>query len=171
MSRFGKKKVYEATSGVELNIMPFIDIFSLLCTFLLFSAVFISIGIHVVQVPFLTNAAPSKEEGQRSLSVKVDASLQSVELSTYWSTPPEDKQTTQFLLTGDGLMQFHEALVKLRDGHPEADKVDLFVDNDLTYEQMIKLLDMIKLRAVGKGNDVGSSLDLFPKVVLGSVLL
>ena len=41
-----------------------IDIFSLLCTFLLFSAVYVSIGIQTVQVPFFTNAASDKKDDE-----------------------------------------------------------------------------------------------------------
>ena len=53
--------------------MPFVDIFSLLTTFLLFSAVFVKIGILEVQVPFLSNAAPPPDEKpSRSISVNVD---------------------------------------------------------------------------------------------------
>ena len=40
---------------VELNVMPFIDVFSLLTTFLLFSAAFITIGILEVQIHYFRN--------------------------------------------------------------------------------------------------------------------
>ena len=56
----------------ELNIVPFIDVFSMLNTFLLMTAVFTAIGIIEVQIPFLTSAPPPKEELTRSLDVKVD---------------------------------------------------------------------------------------------------
>ena len=57
--------------AVELNVMPFIDIFSLLCTFLLMSAVFLSIGILEVQVPFLTNAAMSEAKKKEKLKERL----------------------------------------------------------------------------------------------------
>ncbi len=175
MSRFGKKKIQEAAAPVELNIMPFIDVFSLLCTFLLFSAVFISIGIHMVQVPFLSNAAPSKEESKRSLQVKIDASPQKVEVTSSWSEAPVDSKTEAFSNSKEGLAHLHEALIKLRLATPEADKVDLFLDDDLSYAQIIDLLDVIKLRlaqdpALAEHEGFASS-DLFPKVVFSSVIL
>lgn len=52
MSKKKKRKQLESQSA-QLNIMPFIDIFSMLNTFLLISASFVSIGILKVQVPFL----------------------------------------------------------------------------------------------------------------------
>ena len=55
MSKRKKKKKHEPKAAeAELNIMPFIDIFSMLNVFLLVSATFINIGLIRVQVPFLT---------------------------------------------------------------------------------------------------------------------
>ncbi len=175
MSRFGKKKIQSAAASIELNIMPFIDVFSLLCTFLLFSAVFVSVGIQMVQVPFLSNATVTKEESQRSLNLKVDASLQKTELQSSWSEPPTDAKTQAFATTSDGYKEFHQALLKIKQDNPETDKVNLFIDNDVGYEQIVLLLDLIKLRGDGDpappAAHANSSMDLFPKVVFGSVIL
>ena len=93
MSRKRKNKIYDGGDSVELNIMPFIDIFSLLCTFLLFSAVFVAVGIHVVQVPFLSNAASEKgEDNKRIMKVKVDVSVNRIDLTTSWSEAPVDEK-------------------------------------------------------------------------------
>jgi biopolymer transport protein ExbD len=53
---------------IELNIMPFIDVFSLLNTFLLLSAVFFSLGMLEVQLPFFSNAPQKDSKPTRDLS-------------------------------------------------------------------------------------------------------
>ncbi|MBI2603114.1 MAG: biopolymer transporter ExbD [Deltaproteobacteria bacterium] len=172
MSRLGKKKVFEAGQSVELNIMPFIDVFSLLCTFLLFSAVFLSVGIHFVQIPFISNAAPSKEEVERQLNVSVDVGKDNIELVTSWSEQPLEKKVLQFPHAEAGIAQLHKSLIDLKQAHPKVDKVDLFLDDEITYDQIIGLLDQIKLRFPEdpRTSDLEGDV-LFPKVVFGSVML
>ena len=52
------------TGAPELNIMPFIDIFSMLNTFLLLS-VALWVRIIEVQIPFLSNSPDVKEKPNR----------------------------------------------------------------------------------------------------------
>ncbi len=169
------------SSSVELNVMPFIDIFSLLCTFLLFSAVFISIGILEVQVPFLTNAAPPPEKKvpKRELVVNIHLAKDKVTLNSNFSQPPENKQKEDFPTDKKGLQDFHEALVRLKNDNVDADSATLMVDDDVVYQLMISTLDEIKL-IVAKDKVENSSGEkalgkrvpgLFPKVVIGNVLL
>jgi len=178
MSRHKRKKTESGNATIELNIMPFIDVFSLLCTFLLFSAVFVSVGIHVVQVPFLSNAASSsKDASKRTLKIRLDASVSSLEMESSFTEAPIDKQSHKYSHSEEGIKQLHQALVSLRQNNPGADKVEFFIDGNVNYSQIITLLDAIKLRApqdppLPKNTEVGlSSEDLFPKVVMGSVIL
>lgn len=177
MRRKHKRNMVEAPGGVELNIMPFIDIFSLLCTFLLFSAVFISIGIHVVQVPFLTSAPPDNDnEKARTLSVKVDVSKNQIAVDSSWSEPPINRKVEKFNHNPEGLNNLHNYLVKLRQSDNSLDKADFFTDDDINYEQIVLLLDAIKIR---RPNDpifetqkgAPESVFLIPKVVMSSVIL
>lgn len=92
MGRKKKKRKRKEPKAAELNIMPFIDIFSMLNTFLLVSAAFVNIGILEVQVPFLTNAPPDKDKPTRSLDVKVDVDKEKAQLTTAWTQPPKDEQ-------------------------------------------------------------------------------
>ena len=173
-----KRQLAEATAGVELNIMPFIDIFSLLCTFLLFSAVFISIGIHAVQIPFLTNAAPppGPPEKSRNISVRVDVTKTQITVESSWSEPPVDKRSEKFPFTTEGLDSLHNTLSSMRNEDKAFDKIDFFTSDDLIYEDLVKLLDAIKLRRAtdpvfeGKKGEP-DAVFLIPKVVMSSVIL
>ena len=182
-----KNKLSTADSGpVELNVMPFIDVFSLLTTFLLFSAVFIQIGIIEVQVPFFTNKPQSdeKEEDKRKIQVHVTLEDKTIEVETFYSLPPRNAQKNDFSLDERGIQEMHEKLVSIRTKNPDTDKVTLFVDDEITYETVVEVVDAIKILGpddpeipqsedTKDGSDSSSqtNLYLFPKVVMGSVLL
>jgi biopolymer transport protein ExbD len=177
------------SATVELNLMPFIDIFSLLTTFLLFSAVFVHIGILEVQIPFLTNAPPPPTKSPRSISVKVDLGEKNIEVVTEYSEPPIDQQKYSFEHTDTGIAAMHKKLIEIRQGSPENDKLTYFVDDEVSYEKLTKVLDEIKLlnpgepqfKAVVEAKEpdeepdlkpaTDEASDLYPKVVIGSVLL
>ncbi len=177
MGRFAKKKIVESVEGVELNVMPFIDIFSLLCTFLLFSAVFVSIGIHTVQIPFLTNAAPSSSDDKkpkRIIQVHLDIEDSSMKLKTKWSQAPINKKTHEFSRTDEGLEKLHRKLIEIRAKNIDSDKITIYNEDHLIYDDLIKILDAIRLRDPKDPplvNSDGKGVGLFSKVVLGSILL
>ena len=172
MGRHRKKNLQGISeTPVELNVMPFIDIFSLLTTFLLFTASFISFGILEVQVPFLSNAAPEeqKEEPKRALSLKIDATKTLVTLSTEWDKPPQDPQTYEFEMSDSGLEKLNTKLIEIKSQNKDqGDKLTLFTDDDINYQELTELLDAIKLK---DGKVEGDYESLYDKVVLGSVIL
>ena len=166
----------------ELNIMPFIDIFSMLNTFLLVSASFLGLGIIEVQVPFLSNSPDVKELPARSFSVKVDIDEPGITLVTQWTAAPVDKVEKTFKLNPVEIAQFHEEMIAVRTKVPENDKVDVRVEPMIEYEQLVLVLDAIKtlketdapLNLPVKDDDPksrGRGNYLFEKVVLGSIIL
>ena len=177
-----KKKSYEESPLVELNVMPFIDIFSLLCTFLLFSAVFVSMGIHTVQVPFFTNAAKEEDDNKpkRVLELKVEVEEKTLHLITSWSEEPVDSNKKTFTHDRDGIRDLHQELVSLKVAHTKADKVTVMVDEKVLYDQLSKVLDSITLLSAddpqittgeNEEEDSHKNIYLFPKVILGNVIL
>ncbi len=165
---------------IELNIMPFIDVFSLLNTFLLFSAVFLSIGIIEVQIPFLTNAPPPKQERTRNLQINVDIDIEKVELTTSWTAAPVNEQKQSFALNATGVAELHTRLVALRQQHEETDLVTVFSEDDVIYEKLTMVLDAIKFldendprfREIDpRTKESHTSAFLYPKIVMGSVML
>lgn len=179
MRRKSKRRKLEYRD-IELNIMPFIDVFSLLNTFLLFSAVFLSIGIIEVQIPFLTNAPPPKQEKTRVFSVNVDVEPEKIELTTSWSAAPVNEQKQTFALNETGVAELHTKLIALRGQNQETDLITLFSEDDVTYEKLTMVLDSIKF--LKEGDPVFREIDsntkesrpspfLYPKVVMGSVIL
>lgn len=179
----GKKKKRKSVKykDVELNIMPFIDVFSLLNTFLLMSAVFLSIGVLEVQIPFLTSAPPDTKDTERVLDIKVDVEKDKIEVTTSWTKPPENEEKKQFDLNKSGLAEFHKHMVNIRKANPENDKVQLFTEDDVIWKDVAAVIDAIKTRLPGdpvfapkNGSDTERAIAaeyVFPKVVMASVML
>lgn len=176
-----RRKQNAPETDIELNIVPFIDIFSMLNTFLLFSAVFVATGIIEVQVPFLSSAPPPKEDLERSISVKVDVTKEKIEAITSWSPGPENEQKWSFNNNKDGMVELHARLVQIRKDNPTTDKVTFFTEDDVIWENISMILDAVKLReekdpvfnSIGSDGKPGQPdrENLFPKVIMGSVIL
>lgn len=171
-----KKKKFEVSSGsAELNVMPFIDIFSLLCTFLLFSSVFISLGIQTVQVPFLSNSTDLDkrlQENKRELNLTLRVTSSALKLTSKWSKEPIDKKIDSFTHDKEGLVKLHERLLNLKEKSKKSEKVEVFVADNIEYEDLTLVLDhVIQFQS---GFEISEKLSgvnqLFPKVVLSNVL-
>lgn len=151
--------------------MPFIDIFSLLNTFLLFTATFVSIGLLRVQVPFLSNATPDSKP-TRSLDINIDLNRDQVVLRTAYTTAPTNKSSSTFSSSPEGLEALNRALLDLKHSNPKDDKVTLYSDEDVSYNKIIAVLDAIKIdKSVDTSDGMTDNNTLYPKVVMGSVML
>ncbi len=169
------------TTDIDLNIIPFIDVFSMLNTFLLFSAVFVATGIIEVQVPFLSNAPQPKEEGQRTLEIKIDAAKDKVQVITEFSKEPRNEQKFDFPNSKEGLDRMHDRLVAIRQANLAQDKLTFFSEDDVIWENVSAILDSAKFRKPAdpkfplKNEKTGETTPdeqfLFPKIVMGSVIL
>ncbi len=180
MSRKKKRRSIKYRD-IELNIMPFIDVFSLLNTFLLMSAVFLAVGVLEVQIPFLTSAPPDKKVDERSFDVKVDMEKDKIVVTAAWSKPPINEQKKEFKVTKEDIAALHQFLVGIRKSNPETDKISFFSEDDVLWKDIAKVLDAIKVRGpsdpviVPKGaSDAEKAIAaefLYPKVVMASVML
>lgn len=176
----GKKKKPRkiAYRDVELNIMPFIDVFSLLNTFLLMSAVFLAIGIHEVQIPFLSSDQTNKDD-TKFCSVKVDQEKLKIEASVENCKGVDAKR--EFKPDKAGLADLHRYMIEIRRNNPTTDKLQYFSEDDVLWKEMALTLDAIKLRSPSdpplppKSDSQADRLIaaefVFPKVVMASVML
>jgi biopolymer transport protein ExbD len=142
------------------------------------SAVFLSVGIIEVQIPFLSSAPPDKKPDDKSCSVKVDMSKDSLEVNAEFCSV---EATKKFKADKGGAAEMHTHLVAIRKQNIETDKVQFFSDDDVTWKNVAMALDAIKLRgptdpvfAKKDATDVEKAIaadSLFPKVVMASVIL
>ena len=184
MSRKKKKRTVEY-KDIELNIMPFIDVFSMLNTFLLFTAVFLSVGILEVQIPFLSNTPPPDDpKDSRVFQINVDVAKDQVEIQTSYTRPPEQSQKFPFPNNSDGLKQMHAKLADIRKQNADTDKATVYSEDDVSWESLSAVLDGIMLRVEGdpvfppvkdakskEKAELDARTFLYPKIVMGSVML
>ncbi len=173
-----KKRKYIKYRDIQLNIMPFIDVFSLLNTFLLMSAVFLSVGIIEVQIPFLTSAPPEKTD-DKFCDVKVDMEKEKIEATASDCKGVDAKK--EFKVTKEDIAALHKYLVDVRRSNEETDKLSFFTEDDVLWKDIANVLDAIKVRQAGdpvfkikSGTAIEQALAaefLFPKVVMSSVML
>jgi biopolymer transport protein ExbD len=179
VSKRKKKRPEIKYADVELNIVPFIDVFSMLNTFLLMTAVFTSIGIIEVQIPFLTTAPPEHKDTDRVLEVKVDMEKDQVEVSSVWSQPPLNEQKKTFKVNKKDIADLHKFMVEIKKTSPEAEKVSFFTEDDVLFNDIASVLDAVKLRlptdpvfaTKAAPTKPDSQEFLFPKVTMSSVML
>ena len=177
MSRKKKRRKIQYRD-VELNIMPFIDVFSLLNTFLLMSAVFLALGVIEVQIPFLSTDQTNKDD-DKSCSVKVDQEKAKIEATADNCRGVDIKK--EFKTDKPGLAELHRYMVDIRRNNPTTDKLQYFSEDDVLWKDMAKTLDAIKLRVPGdppiapksdSATDKALAAEfIFPKVVIASVML
>src|SRR4051794_38374332 len=137
-----KSRVDLKYTDVELNIMPFLDVFSLLTTFLLMTAVFTSIGVIEVQIPFLTSKPVDPKEKERNLDVKVDMEKEKIEVSAIWSMPPTNEKKKSFEMKDKNwATDMHKFLVEIKGTAPDTEKVSLFTEDDVLWKDITKALD------------------------------
>lgn len=170
---------------IELNIMPFIDIFSMLNTFLLFTAVFLSVGVLEVQIPFLSNSPPPDDpKDSRVFQLSVDVTKDQVEVQTSYTRPPEQLQKFPFPNNPEGRKLLHQKLSDVRKKNADTDKATVYSDDDVNWESLSAVLDSVMLRIESDPvfppvkdakNKDRAELDaktfLYPKIVMGSVML
>ena len=185
MSRRRKKRSSESGPPIDLNVMPFVDVFSLLTTFLLFTATYVHIGVLEVQVPFFTNKSPASDvdkKAKRMISVNIRLTKENISIETFYDMPPEQRKSHEFDFDDQGINDMHIKLVELRAYHPDNDKVIMFVDDDVVYEDLVKVMDAVKFMnkeepSIQKDAESNADYDsdqasryLYRKVVLGSVV-
>lgn len=176
-----KKKLKPRAVSAELNIMPFIDIFSMLNTFLLVSAAFINLGIVEVQIPFLANSSKSESKPKREVIIDISITKDSIELVSKYSAAPINRQKKIFMANDPTEIQnFHNELVAIRVKNPQSEKVTLYSEDDVNYQRLVQVLDQIKflkkndppIPVSTESKDIGGfSSYLYKKVVIGNIIL
>lgn len=183
-SKFKFKRRKKVAGAFEINVTPMIDMFSVMITFLLATAVFSSTGQTRVEVPFLSSKPPPTQEEVdkkpvRLVTVIVENKIVKMESSLSNNSTTVKKE--QFNNDDRGLDDLQAKLYQIRQQDPKFDKVTVMTELDTKYENLVKVLDaMRELKggrppiAVGPEFKPPPGIDsnsLIPKIVLGNVIL
>jgi len=128
---------------VDLNITPIIDCFTVLITFLLASASFLSIGFFEAYTPGVTASAETLEPDVEVI-LKVN-SKQIVEVKLKGKI----NNSTQFSITEPLALEKMEKIIeKIREEKLTLNQILLTAENDVPYQNLIKVMDTLQKSSI-----------------------
>lgn len=183
MSGFKLKKRKQVSSAFDINVTPMLDLFSVLIIFLLATSVFSATGELRIEVPFLSQQPPPKQEEldknpEKTVSVTIDVDTVKYQQATTAKSTIEDE--IEVPLTEEGLDKIQAKIYDIRKSSPKFDKVTVFTQQEVSYEKLVMVLDTLRELRPGRtpipfppdykfpsGSD---STSLVTKIVLGNVI-
>lgn len=185
MAKFKIRKRSSGQDGpIELNVTPMIDMFSMLNSFLLMTAVFSATGAVRVEVPFLSSKPPPTQKEmddkpEKVVTLIVDNDMAKLEIGLSNNSSSVKKE--EFKVDPAGLDALQAKLYAIRSEDPMFDKVTVMTETDTKYEKLIQVLDAMRELKPGRAPiplpadyklPVGTDRNaLIPKIVLGNVIL
>jgi biopolymer transport protein ExbD len=143
-----KNRLRRMRKPTELLLVPMIDIFTVLVTFLLMTAVFSRITIVELDLPSAASAAPSAPV----LRLEVIVRKQGLELSN-GSAPIA---AIPKLEGKYDLKTLSELALSLKRDHPDANDASVLLEPDIAYDDLIQVMDAIRSAEVPSAPDPGA---------------
>ena len=177
--RFKRRETVEQSFGI--NVIPMIDLVTILNAFLLVSASFFAFGQIQVEVPYLSSKAPPTEDkSKNSLSINIEMKVNEIEIQVRNSRDLKADQAFTIAKQGEDYewKSFHDKLIEIKKGHPEITHYTLFPDEEIDYQSIVSLLDHSRSLEAGDpplseltedGTEVPAT-SLYKNVVMGGVL-
>jgi len=162
-----RRRRYRTKGAVvpELDITTFLNLMVVLVPFLLITAVFSRISIMQLDIPAGAGGAISKQK----ISIEVIARKDRLELGNGVGVIAR-------LPNVDGkydLPRLSNYLLKIKANYPNKTDATILIEPDIKYDDMIKVMDTVRLAEVKRGDDKGINnegidrVTLFPDMSLG----
>jgi biopolymer transport protein ExbD len=130
--KFGRR----SRKPVELLLVPMIDIFTVLVTFLLMTAVFSRITILELDLPSAASGAVSEPAFRLEVIVRKEG-LELTNGSALIATVPR--------VNGEyDLKTLSELALSLKRDYPDADDASVLLEPDIAYDHLIQVMDAIR---------------------------
>lgn len=185
MSKFKIRRRAKGEESFELNVTPMIDMFSVLISFLLITAVFSATGQMRVEVPFLSSKPPpTKQEVEKNKPEKVVTLIidtDKVKLEVGLSDNSQTVKKDEYKTDDKGLDDLQGKLYALRQEDGKFDKVTVMSEMDVKYETLVAVLDAMRELKPGRqpipwpaDYKLPTGIDpsaLIPKIIFGNVIL
>jgi biopolymer transport protein ExbD len=143
-----------------LNLVPLMDIMTVLVVFLLISAVFMSITIQELSVP--TNSGGAG--GAPNFAIEVIVRNSGLEIGNGSSVEAaipkkDDKYDIEML---------QKMLVRLKSQYPDKEDATILMEPRIEYDYLIQVMDAVREADVrAEGSTTAEKINLFPKIALG----
>ncbi len=143
----------------DLNVVPMIDMMTILVVFLIFSAVFTRTNILELNLPAANQAVPDLPQG---LQLEVIVRKDRIEVADRGTGLLKSLSNTVAGYDYVGLSQFLQ-LVKSK--YPEKTDASILLEADVSYDTVVQTMDAVRVfQTPGTGISYG---DLFPDVSIG----
>jgi len=146
----------------ELDITTFLNLMVVLIPFLLVSAVFSRISIQELNLH--TEAAGGAKLERTQISIEVIVRKDLIQLSD------GEKITATIRNVADdyNIKDLSQHLQALKDKYPETKEATLLVEPDIEYENLIHIMDAVKVVELKRADGVGFDRKvLFPQISVG----
>ena len=159
----------------ELMLVPMIDIFTVLVTFLLMTAVFARITVLNLDLDVASadNSTPSEPEFRLEVIVRKESLELTNGTVTIATIPNVDG--------GYDLKTLSEAAVSLKRDYPQTDNASVLLEPDVEYDSLVQVMDAIRTveatsvpgaealaeSGPGAGDAKPIRVDLFPNIAVG----
>lgn len=128
------------TTNVDLNLVPFIDLMSMLITFLLISAVWTQVSMIQLGASFASPKDPNQSEYKppllEDLVLRLDVVANGYVLKFGSETKPIPKQNGEY----DTTMLVNE-LNRIKKMYPDKPGVKISISDEITYEHVVGAMD------------------------------
>jgi biopolymer transport protein ExbD len=150
-------------SGGELNLVPMIDIFTVLVTFLLMTAVFYRTVILELNLPSAQNEVTPPPSLQLEIVVR-KAKMQVADRgSGLLSEFPNRAE-------GYDLVALSEYLKRVKDKFPEKLDATILLEPDISYDTLVQVMDTVRVVEQVQGERTVQA-ELFPEISIGDAPL
>lgn len=144
----------------ELNIIPMIDIFTVLVTFLLMTAVFSRIVVLNLGLPV---ASTTQLEQLQDLNLEVIVHDASIEVADRGSGRLAEIPSVQ---TGHDLKALSEYLQRVKARFPDKTQATILLEADTSYDVLVQVMDTLRLVTLAQPTGTINA-ELFPDISIG----
>jgi len=146
----------------ELNITAFMNLMVILVPFLLITAVFSKIAILELNIPKGNSAANKNKKPELQLQIVIRENLIDIQdgnVGLIKRFPLKDRETNWKGMS--------DLLVQLKSKFPKKENVTLLVEQDVSYQLMVKVMDKARTATIIQPGLTTESMDLFPSISIG----
>lgn len=160
MARHMLRHHKQARQESELNLVPLIDIFTVLVFFLLITAVFSRTTILGLHLPERSNAEAAPDQLP---NIEVVVRRGNIEAGDRDNGP---LQTLVNRNQGYDLQGLSELLQQLKVRYPQHRAVTLLVEPDISYDQLVQVMDAVRMTHAPT-DTAATRAELFPDISIG----
>lgn len=147
---------HELETDFELNIASIVDCLTVLITYLLASATFLTLGMFAITVPTFSDEVPDQMPPEIQLTIQLNSNRK-IQLSL------DGKSREKFTVQGPSqnwdYSALAERLLEVQKRYPKLDNAVLSAEDSVDYQSMVKAVETIRKvfpRVAISTEDVGS---------------